>query len=118
MVLLWAAFGLIVGVVSTPSGGLIGTLSGALAGVMVLTGLGVVLGLIGGGPTATLVGGLWGLIVGVLAGPLLGQADLHNRVNLSLILGALVGATFPGPFRLIRATAGSILRSRANFPAT
>jgi hypothetical protein len=118
MLLLWAAFGLIVGIGSAPGGGLISTLSGALAGVMVLPWLGLVLGLIGGGPKLTLLGGIWGLIVGALAGALLSEPDLLSRANLSLILGALVGATFPGPLRLISAVVARILQSRANSPAT
>jgi hypothetical protein len=118
MVLLWATFGLIVGILSARGGGPIGILSGALAGIMVLPWLGVVLGLIGGPPQATLVGGIWGLVVGVLAAAFLGEADLPGKANLSLILGGLVGATFPGPFRGIRTVAATILRSRTSPPAT
>jgi hypothetical protein len=118
MALLWGTFGLIVGMVSARGGDLIGILSGALAGVLVLPWLGVALGLIGGHPKATLLGSIWGLVVGALAGVLLGEADLLGRATFCLILGALVGATYSVPFRLIGAVMASLLQSRANSSTT
>ncbi|HBI45387.1 MAG TPA: hypothetical protein DDY78_21425 [Planctomycetales bacterium] len=113
MTLLWTALGAVVGVGSTSfKGGAIGVVSGAIAGILVLPFLGAFLGLIGGRPQETLFGALCGSLVGAAAGALGGSADLPAQATFTLLIGALIGATFPGMFRGLKETFLSILGSR------
>jgi hypothetical protein len=115
MALLWVALGVVLGAGSTSfKGGAIGVVSGAIAGILILPFLGGFLGLIGGRPQETLFGALSGLVVGAAAGALHGSADLPAQVTFTLMLGALVGATFPGMFRRVKQTFLSMLGSQTH----
>jgi hypothetical protein len=100
MTLLFVAFGALVGAGTTSfKGGAVGVISGATAGMIVLPFLGATLGLIGGRPRETLFGALCGLAVGAAAAALGGSADLPAQATFTLLLGTLIGATFPAMFR-------------------
>ena len=92
MTLLWASFGLFVGIDIAPPSGLIGFASCILAGLIVLTPIGPVLGLLGGRAKATLVGGLVGTLLGLLAGGFT-PAGISHLASTGLIFGGLAGAT-------------------------
>jgi len=64
MTLIWAAFGVAVGMFLLPPRGLIPLVSGVLAGLIVLSPLGVALGLLGGEVKTSLIGGVAGVLVG------------------------------------------------------
>jgi hypothetical protein len=96
MVILWAASGTVVGILSSPPGsGPVGYLAGACAGTIVLPWLGLVLGLLGGRCRETLVGGLCGAGCGFIGGIAIAPASVPAAVNLCLVIGGLAGATFP-----------------------
>jgi len=102
MLAVWFVFGSFVGGTSGPGRDLIGILSGALAGVIVIAWLGALLGLIGEA-RITFFAGLFGALVGLLYGVLSGGAGVLYNMNLALIIGAIVGATFPALLsRLLR----------------
>jgi hypothetical protein len=95
MMALWTLFGLIVG--STSLGGnIIGILSGAIAGAIVLPWLGMFLGLLGGPAKDSLVGGLTGALVAVIYSSLRAGAIDSYTVNICLIIGGIMGANFAG----------------------
>jgi hypothetical protein len=96
MSLLWLGFGVVIGACSEPArgGSVIGVVSGIIAGVVVLTWFGPVLGLMGGQVWPTFLGALCGGAAGALAASLTGAADPLLVGNFGLILGGLVGATF------------------------
>lgn len=100
MTLLWLGFGALVGAVtSAGDGGIVGALSGAVAGMILLPWIGVVLGLLGGPIRETLVGGVFGLAVGVVGGLLTQEAFSFSQAGVGLLTGAFIGATFLALFR-------------------
>jgi hypothetical protein len=104
MSLVWLGFALYVGATSMlPGADVIGLVSGAIAGVIVLVPIGVVLGLLGGRWKETCIGGVSGLTIGGLAGLLTGQANALLVANTGLVGGALLGATFSTLFHRVRA---------------
>src|SRR5438309_7502850 len=69
MAVLWLAFGILVGVCTTPSGlGWVGPVAGAIAGMIVLAPVGMILGLVGARRTETVAFGAFGLCLGAIAG--------------------------------------------------
>jgi hypothetical protein len=95
---LWSGFGVLIGVWTiSHRGGIVDLAAGAVAGAIVLTPLGAVLGLLGGRRDETLVGGLAGLGLGALAALATGQ-DPASLGSLGLLMGGLAGATFAGLF--------------------
>jgi hypothetical protein len=103
MTLLWLAFGALVGAGTAPPGaGTIGILSGAIAGMLVLPLLGTALGLMGGQFREALAGGLCGLAVGVAVAAFSTAAPWRFGADFGLLVGGLVGATFPRICRLLR----------------
>jgi hypothetical protein len=106
MALAWLGFAAVVGPVTAPTGGAVAVVSGVLAAVIVLTPVGVVLALIGGGWKATLFGGICGLAFGSAPGLLGGAANPPSLTSTCLVAGALVGATLPA---LVRRVAQAVL---------
>jgi hypothetical protein len=79
------------------SGGVIDLLAGVVAGIIVLSPVGVFLALLGARWQETLLCGAGGLTLGALAAKLLG---LHHAfaASVGLILGALLGGTLVALF--------------------
>jgi hypothetical protein len=94
MALLWVVFGVVCGVTAQPPEGLLRYVAGAIAGVLVLPGFGVVFGLLGAQVRPTLLGGTCGAGVGALAGLVTGLANPLLVISAGLLGGALVGGTF------------------------
>ena len=98
MSLLWAAFGVLVGVGTTPAGeGWIGPVAGAIAGVIVLAPIGMILGLFGARRVETSACAAGGLCVGGIAG-LATSGDPIFLASSGLIFGGLLGATVVAVF--------------------
>jgi hypothetical protein len=94
MALLWALFGVVVGVATVPPGwGLIPVVAGVIAGPLVLTPLGVLLGLTGGHAWLALLGGVCGAALGGLLGLVVARGGALYVGSVGLIGGALAGAT-------------------------
>jgi hypothetical protein len=106
--LLWSVFGLIVGGLMAPPG-TIGLVANGVAGVIVLTPLGMLVGLLGGRWKETLLCGLIGISVGAMRGAW-GDADgAAFSAAVGLVCGGIVGATFVSVFyRLPRLVVGLI----------
>jgi hypothetical protein len=114
MALLWLGLGAVVGAASTPpGGGVIGVVAFVIAGMIVLPVLGAALGLFGGRVTDTLIGAGFGGAVGALAALTLSAANPLFLVNLGLINGGIVAATFGGMIRLAQRLAEGQLMARA-----
>jgi hypothetical protein len=94
MTLLWLVLGILVGMGVGPGHNAIGLVCGAIAGVIVLTWLGPILGLLGGRVRESLAGSLCGCLVTVTTGAFAGQSTLFYAASLGLILGGLMGANF------------------------
>jgi len=93
MTILWMGFGVFVGSTMMP-GNLIGIVSGAISGAIVLPWLGMFLGLIGGPTKDSFFGGVSGLLVALLYSTWrMGSID-HFTLNLCLIIGGIIGANF------------------------
>lgn len=92
-VLVWCAFGIVVGLFTAPEPTPIGVTAGLLAGLIVLAPVGVVAGLIGGRWLDMLIGGSLGAIGGIVAALVQGSA-WGEPITLGLISGGLIGATF------------------------
>jgi hypothetical protein len=107
----WAALGLSVGISQRPPGGAVAVLAGALAGLIVLTPLGLVCGLLGARPGTTAVGAFSGAALMALAAVASGIGQAGQGAALGLILGAIVGATVSAALRA-RAWAFSKLFTR------
>jgi hypothetical protein len=96
MILLWVVLGAVTGAASAPVGsGPGGIVFGIIGGILVLPWLGAVLGLIGARCPETIFGAVCGATIGTVGGVFSGPAVLCNPAGLCLILGGLVGATFP-----------------------
>jgi hypothetical protein len=95
MALLWLLFGAVCGACSQTAsgGGLVGVISGVLAGMIVLPFLGVCLGLMGGRVQPTLVGGCFGGLLAGLLGLFAHSASPLYLASFGLILGGLAGGT-------------------------
>jgi hypothetical protein len=94
MALVWAFFGALVGVgVLPPEHGAIGIISGILAGLIVLTPLGVILALLGGQAPLALLGGVCGAGLSGLLSLFAPRAGTLYPASVGLIGGALAGAT-------------------------
>ncbi len=91
---LWVGFGIFLGVLTAPAGrGLIPIIAGAVAGVIVLSPLGIFFGLLGGSRRITLVSGVVGLGLG-LGVDLTGVVrDGPSPAAVGLLMGGLIGAT-------------------------
>ena len=109
LAVLWLAFGVVVGACTTPAGGgWVCLVAGAIAGIIVLTPVGMVLSLIGARPRETMVCGLGGLALGALAG-MAGSAEVGPAAAFGLVFGGMVGATFVAFFyRLPRLLLGRL----------
>jgi hypothetical protein len=92
MMAVWVGFGVLTGVSTAPGAGPIALAAGVIAGLIVLTPLGVVLAVVGGQWKGSLAGGLAGLTgVPVLGG--VADVPAASLVPVALIFGGLVGAT-------------------------
>ena len=112
MTLLGSAFGAIVGIVMAPPG-LVGLAAGGIAGLVVLTPLGLFLGLIGGRWPET----FWCGLIGLGLGPLWRRAVAtphrwDSCAAMGLISGAIVGATFVSFFYRLPRLVFGLIRSR------
>jgi len=117
MVLVWLFFGVLVGPGSAPpNSGVIGVISGVIAGMLLLPFLGAALGLMGGRAREALLGGVCGLLVGTAMG--LGEGAILTKVNPCLIVGGLIGATFPGMWQLLVMGWMTVARASFGHPAT
>jgi hypothetical protein len=103
MTRLWVLLGVVVGANTVPIGSnVIGVVSGAIAGVLLLPWLGIVLGLLGGRVWETACGGGGGLLVGAGLAALSGQVPVQSLANVGLLGGAMAGATAPALARHLR----------------
>jgi len=118
MVLVWLCFGALIGPGSAPpDSGVIGTISGIIAGMLLLPFLGAALGLMGGRASESLLGGVCGALLGA-ALALASEGAILPKVNACLIAGGLVGATFPGVYRLLGSGWVAVVRSFLGQSAT
>ena len=93
MMALWMGFGCVVGSNLMP-GNVIGLLSGAIAGAIVLPWLGMCLGLMGGPVKDSLLGGFAGALVAMLYSSVRAGSIDSFAINLCLIMGGIIGANF------------------------
>jgi hypothetical protein len=94
MVGAWGLFGILIGVSTLPPGAdVVRTVSGVVAGVIILVPLGLVFGLAGGQPGPTLVGGIAGGGLATVANWLAGAGSTSPVVGIALLGGAMAGAT-------------------------
>ena len=95
MVAAWVVLGAVLGTITGLhfGGGAIGLLSHVIAGTIVFSVLGLILAPFTGRAKESLVGGMCGCLVGLASGPFRGTLSAAEAVNLSLIIGGLVGAT-------------------------
>jgi len=94
MALVWGLFGIFIGMTSAPRGqGVIPVISFAVAGLIVMPGLGVVLGLLGGKVKEVVIGGVLGGVGGMSLGVVSGRLDPALLANMGLISGGIAGAT-------------------------
>jgi hypothetical protein len=93
MMALWTVFGIIVGS-NVLGGNLIGILSGAIAGAIVLPWLGMMLSVFGGPAKDSLLGAVAGSAVAMLYSSLRSGAIDFFSLNLCLIMGGMIGANF------------------------
>jgi hypothetical protein len=93
MMALWTLFGFVVGG-SILGGNLIGILSGAIAGAIVLPWLGMFLGLMGGPAKDSLLGAVTGALVATLVSAIRSGSVDSYTFNCCLIIGGIMGANF------------------------
>jgi hypothetical protein len=74
-----------------------------LAGMVLLPLLGVGLAVLGGRGKEALIGGICGLAVGAALGTRGGGTDIFMTSRVSLLVGGMVGATFPPLLSMLRA---------------
>jgi hypothetical protein len=108
----WTGFGLVVGVLIAPPGP-IGAVAGCIAGMIVLTPLGVLLGLIGGRWKETLLCGLVGFVLGTTGGAWGDAARTGYFAAAGLVYGGVVGATFVSLFYRLPRLVFGLIRKRA-----
>lgn len=100
MAALWSFFGVVMGVgTGLFEGGWINVAAHVTAALLVLPLLGVILGLLGGPWREPFVGGVTGCLMGLNAGMLLEGLNPIQTGYACLLVGGLVGATFPENFR-------------------
>jgi hypothetical protein len=108
MTLLWAFFGFIVGFLTAPPEDPVALVAGIIAGMLVLSPLGAILGLLGGRLNPTLIGAIGGVGLGLLASAF-SPINPAFLLGAGLIVGGLAGATgsvfFAFAFFLLRVTA-------------
>ena len=90
---LWMLFGIVVGS-GALWGNLLSTVSGAIAGALVLPWLGMLLGLLGGSIKDCLLGGLAGALFATYFSLLRNGWIGAYQFNLGLLIGGMIGATF------------------------
>ena len=95
--LIWCGFGIVVGICTAPKSDLISMIAGILAGMIVLTPVGVVTSVFGGRWTELLIGGGMGYSGGVALAILRGE-PCGYLAGLGLVFGGLVGATVVSAF--------------------
>jgi hypothetical protein len=93
MMLLWTVLGGAVGGITIPTRNLLGVVSGALAGIILLAPAGAVLGLAGARARPALVGALCGSVVGTLTGALASSPNIPGAISIGLLGGAMAGAS-------------------------
>jgi hypothetical protein len=91
MMALWTVFGVIVGS-NLLGGNLIGIISGAIAGAIVLPWLGVMLSVFGGPARDSLLGAATGCLTAVVYGTIHGGSFSFFTFNFCLIVGGMMGA--------------------------
>jgi hypothetical protein len=95
MMALWMFFGVIVGS-TILKGNLVGVLSGAIAGAIVLPWLGMFLGILGGSVKDSFLGGVTAVLVYLVCSAFrTGSVDSYT-LNICLIIGGMMGANFAG----------------------
>src|SRR5262249_51436192 len=101
MTLLWLGLGLLVGAaVTPPDAGAIGLISFLLAGTIVLTPLGLALGLVGGQALESALGAAGGVALGAAGLLLLPPGGAPGLFATCVMIGGLVGATLGGVLRM------------------
>jgi hypothetical protein len=95
-------------------GSFVEALASLIAGMIEMAPLGAVLGLIGGGPRASLFGGGCGLAVGVVAGLTGVLAGPVPGTAFGMVVGALVGATLRPYLRLASLPIVLLIRVRSS----
>ena len=115
MVTAWIVLGAVLGTITGLhfGGGAIGLLSHVIAGIMVFSVLGLILAPFTGRARESLVGGTCGCLVGLMSGPIRGSLAPAEAVNLSLVIGGLVGATCWPWVRVITATGSGLVAATA-----
>ena len=99
MMLLWIVFGAAVGLLTAPAPrDPITLVAHAIAGVIVLSPLGAVLGLLGARRRDALLTASFGGAAGLLVGLGLHRPDLGYPAAFGLIVGTLIGTTFAAFF--------------------
>src|SRR5262249_39602273 len=99
MMALWMGFGVVVGSSILP-GNVIGVLSGAIAGAIIMPWLGMLLGLMGGPAKDSLLGGTAGALVDMLYDTFRFSSIDPFTLNFCLIIGGMIGANF-GAFLML-----------------
>src|SRR5262249_48612300 len=95
----WATFGAAIGIITAPAPrDAIMIFSGIVAGLIVLTPVGVILGLAGGRHSESLAGGTIGLILAMIGASISGSGDPLLITSTGLVMGGLAGATMIGVF--------------------
>jgi hypothetical protein len=111
MTLLWLALGIMVGMLSSPfDEGIVRIVAGIIAGMIICPLIGAFLGLIGAQWRETLMGAIAGLGLGFCLGVASGVAEVRPLANVSMVGGALVGATFLTYLTYARKFLAAILR--------
>jgi hypothetical protein len=110
MALTWLGFGVIVGYLTAPHPTPIEIAAGVIAGMIVLTPLGAMLGAIGCKWKESLNGGVLGLAAGTAFALVQGRPDAATVAGFCVIFGGLFGATVAAFFRLPRLVLGGVRR--------
>lgn len=100
MALTWMGFGVIVGYLTAPDHSPVGIAAGVIAGMIVLSPLGGMLGAIGCKWKDSLNGGVLGLAGGTAFTLIQSRPDAATVAAFCVIFGGLVGATVAAFFRL------------------
>jgi hypothetical protein len=99
MVGIWLFFGIVVGLsITKPNAGVMVYVAGAIAGMIVLSPIGFLLGLLGGRWNESLIGAAVGQVVGFCVGLIGKWMEPNLLATIGLIYGALLGATAIGLF--------------------
>lgn len=115
MALTWMGFGVIVGYLTAPDYSTIGIAAGVVAGMIVLSPLGGMLGAIGSRWKDSLNGGVLGLAGGTAFALAQGRPDAATVAAFGLIFGGLVGATVVAFIRIPLLVIGGVRRlARSN----